>query len=362
MLFLQICPLISFIVSAVSAAFIMPWLLNFCKRKGLYDLPNERKVHHAKIPRLGGVLFMPCAMMGVASALISMILMDLDLPKFTVASFLILSGVFLIYLIGLLDDVMGLSARLKFIIQFVTSLFLPLCNLYINNLYGFMGIYEIPIWIGYPLTIFICLLIVNSINLIDGIDGLASGLSLIALSAFTVFFYRLNVVSYAMFAMGLMGSVSVFFYFNMFGNVEKGTKTFMGDTGSLILGYALSYLAIKLAMDNDAVLPYRPGALLMSYSLLLVPTFDLIRVALFRLKKGVSIFHADKTHIHHNFLCAGFTMRQALVAILALQLFFCGLNVYLYHQGVESSVIVVIDVILFVIAHMLLSHFKKAES
>ena len=354
-------PFISFFVSALGAAVSMPWLLRFCKKRGLYDMPNERKVHHTKIPRLGGVLFMPCALIGVAVAMVCMIFLHLELPKFTISSFLILTGVFLIYLIGLLDDVLGLSARVKFVIQFVASLFLPLCNLYFNNLYGFLGIYEIPMWIGYPLTIFVCLLIVNSINLIDGIDGLASGLSLIALTAFTVFFYQLNAMNYAMFSLGLIGAVLVFFYYNMFGKVENTTKTFMGDTGSLILGYGLSYLAIKLAMDNDAVLPYRPGALLMSFSLLLVPTFDLIRVALFRLKKGVSIFHADKTHIHHKFLAAGFSMHQALVAILALQLGFCLLNGILYCNGVKDSIIVLLDVLVFTLVQIGLTRMKKVE-
>ena len=356
---IYLVPFISFFISALCAVLIMPRLLLFCKHRGLYDMPNERKVHTSKIPRLGGALFMPCAMIGIAVALVYMICMHLPLPEFTVSSVLIFIGVFLIYLIGLLDDVLGLSARIKFLIQFIASLFLPICNLYFNNLYGFMGIYEIPMWVGYPLTIFVCLLIVNSINLIDGIDGLASGLSLIALTAFTVLFYRLDVMNYAMFSMGLMGAVVVFFYFNMFGKVDKFTKTFMGDTGSLILGYALSYLAIKLAMDNDAVLPYRPGALLMSYSLLLIPTFDLIRVALFRLRNGVSIFHADKTHIHHKFLNAGFSMHMSLVAILCMQLIFCVMNVLLYRLGLSFSLIVVLDILLFTVIQIVLTRMSK---
>ena len=358
---ISLVPLISFFVSALCASLFMPRLLQFCKRRGLYDMPNERKVHTSKIPRLGGALFMPCAMIGIAAALIYMMLMELELPEFTASSVLIFIGIFLIYLIGLLDDVLGLSARIKFLIQFVASLFLPICNLYFNNLYGFMGIYELPMWVGYPLTVFVCLLIVNSINLIDGIDGLASGLSIIALAAFTFLFYRLEVMNYAMFSMGLMGAVIVFFYFNMFGKVDKCTKTFMGDTGSLILGYGLSYLAIKLAMDNDAVLPYRPAALLMSYSLLVVPTFDLIRVALLRLKKGVSIFHADKTHIHHKFLNAGLSMHQSLIAILGLQILICAINILLNKLDINISLIVGLDILLFSAVQIWLSRIIKKK-
>ena len=133
------------------------------------------------------------------------------------------------------------------------------------------------------------------------------------------------------------------------------TKTFMGDTGSLILGYALSYLAIKLAMDNDAVLPYRPESLLVSYSLVLVPTFDLIRVALFRLKKKVSIFHADKTHIHHKFLAAGYSMHTALINILSLEIGFCIFNFVLFKFIANLTLIVVADIVIFSMVQWLLS-------
>lgn len=354
-------PLAAFLVSALAAFWGMPWLLRFCQRRGLYDLPNERKIHHNKIPRLGGALFMPCAVMGMVIAFSLMQLIDGQFPNITLSTFIIFSGIFLIYLVGLLDDVLGLPARIKFIIQFIASLFLPLCNLYINNLYGFLGIYEIPMWIGYPLTILVCLLVVNSINLIDGIDGLASGLSMMALLAFSIVFFRMQVITYAVFSLALIGAVLVFFYYNMFGKPEKMTKTFMGDTGSLILGYALSYLSIKLAMNNDDILPYWPAALLTSYSLLLVPTFDLIRVAIGRLRKRTSIFHADKTHIHHKFLAAGWSMHATLMAILVLQLFFCGMNFGLYLAGVEYTWIVAADVVLFAGVHVTLNR-KVARS
>ena len=97
----------------------------------------------------------------------------------------------------------------------------------------------------------------------------------------------------------MLGSLVAFFYFNMWGKAEKGTKTFMGDSGSLFLGYAIAYLSIKYATNNPVVLPYRGDALLISYTLLIVPTFDVIRVALFRLYRGKPIFEADKSHIHH---------------------------------------------------------------
>lgn len=354
-----IYPLCSFVCSLLVARFAMPWLLSFCKRRGLYDMPNERKLHSNKIPRMGGVLFAPAMMIGISAALGVMTLISSDaLPMFKVSTFVILAGIFLIYCIGLLDDILGLNARIKFIIQFVASLFMPLCGLYFNNLYGFMGIYEIPIWVGYPLTIFISLLIVNSINLIDGIDGLASGLSFISLTAFLIIFFQLHVITYTIFTAGLLGALIVFFYYNMFGSTEKNTKTFMGDTGSLILGYALAFLAIKNAMYNPHVLPYRENSLLVSFTLLIIPTFDLVRVALMRIKRGESIFHADKTHIHHKLMSAGFSMHSSLLIILGMQIGFILINFALNGLGLSSTWIVLADIIIF-ISMMLFIEMKK---
>lgn len=357
-----IYPLCSFFCSLLVTRFSMPWLLNFCKKRGLYDIPNERKVHSNKIPRMGGVLFAPAMMIGICCALGVMSLISSNpLPTFKISTFVILVGIFLIYCIGLLDDILGLNARIKFAIQFAASIFMPLCGLYFNNLYGFMGIYEIPIWVGYPLTIFISLLIVNSINLIDGIDGLASGLSLIALTAFLIIFYQLHVITYTIFTAGLLGSLTIFLYYNMFGSTEKNTKTFMGDTGSLILGYALAFLAIKHAMYNPHVLPYRENSLLVSFTLLIIPTFDLIRVALMRIRHGKSIFHADKTHIHHKLMAAGFSMRSSLLIILGMQIGFILINFALYAFGLSSAWIVLLDIIFFIFVMLVIEMKKKNE-
>ena len=243
---------------------------------------------------------------------------------------------------------MGLRATFKFAIQLSTALFLPFCNLYVNNFDGLFGLGEVAVWVGYPFTILLCLLIVNSINLIDGIDGLASGLSVIALTAFAVLFARLDVLMYTLLTASLIGAVLVFMYYNLFGKAERGTKTFMGDTGSLILGYALAYLVMKYSMSNSAVLPARPHALMIACTLLLIPIFDLIRVALTRLVHGKGMFHPDKTHIHHLCMAAGFSMRQSLVMILSAQLFFILLNVcLLLLANVSPTVVLAIDILLF---------------
>lgn len=183
--------------------------------------------------------------------------------------------------------------------QVAASAFMPLCGLYINNLYGLFGLWEIPFWAGSALTVFVCLLIVNSVNLIDGIDGLSSGLAMLALTAFAALFWELGVESYTLVSLGLIGAVAAFFFFNVFDSERRDTKTFMGDTGSLVLGYILAYLSIKYAMNNPSVLAPRPHGMVVVITLLAVPVFDLVRVACMRLVHGKGIFHPDKTHIHH---------------------------------------------------------------
>lgn len=357
-----IFPLIALLVSAIFTMVVMPWLLKFCKKRGFYDKPDERKVHTNNIPRLGGSLFVPAILVGISTSLFIMGNFSSDTPLIKVSTLVIITGIFIIYLIGLLDDLMGLPARFKFIVQFVAALFLPCCGLYINNMYGLFGIYDVPIYIGYPLAIFLNLLIVNSINLIDGIDGLASGLSVIALVIFIFLFGRLGVVSYTIFAAALIGTVLVFMYFNLFGNMSRGTKTFMGDTGSLILGYALAYLTLKYAMHNPHVLPYRPHALLIACTLLIVPIFDLTRVAFARLLNRKSIFHPDKTHIHHLCMRAGFSMRGTLVLILLLQIAFCVINFILIKYTVSATFILVVDILLFATFIYYISRKRKSIS
>lgn len=351
-----IYPLVSFLTSLLVTVCAMPLLLHFCRRKGLYDLPNERKVHNNNVPRLGGVLFVPAMLTGLCASLLLMSSGNFDTLTLKTSSMVLFAGFFLIYLIGVTDDLFGMRATWKFAIQFIASLFLPLCGVEINHLYGFLGIGVLPGCVSYPLTVFVSLLIVNSINLIDGIDGLAAGLSILALSVFTVLFFRLDVIGYTLLSCGFLGSVVAFFYFNMFGKAESHTKTFMGDAGSLMLGYVLAYLSIKYAMYKPELLPVRESALFVSYTLLLLPTFDLIRVSLARLyhnRRG--LFRPDKTHIHHKVMAAGCTMHQTLCAVLLLYVLFCVLNYVLYNAGLLIEWIVLADVLLFAAFHTYLN-------
>lgn len=349
---MYIYSIIAFVIGLAVTAIGMPRLLHICKSRGLYDVPNSRKVHHNNIPRLGGTFFAPAMVFGVIMAFVIMRCFSNSTLTFLPSTFIIAGGMFLIYLIGILDDLFGLNAKIKFLIQLVSALFMPLCDISINNLDGLFGIYELPVYVAYPLTIFVALLIINAVNLIDGIDGLASSLSLISLTAYTFLFLHAGSASYSIMAAGFAGSIIAFIYFNIFGKVDNNTKTFMGDTGSLILGYAMAFFSIKYSTGSSSTPP--PAALLTAITLLIVPTFDLVRVAIMRMFHGVSIFHPDKTHIHHKFLAAGFSMHLSLIAIIALQFAFIMTNVLLYKAGTGITAIVVTDMIIYLLVIFLL--------
>ena len=338
----------AFILSMVCGAFFTPMILDYCKRKKIYDIPNERKVHTKAIPRLGGISFFPSMVLGFAVCLVIIASNGgIDHP-FSIWSAGFLVGLGLMYVVGIVDDLFGLNATTKFIAQICSACLLPMAGLYINNLYGLFGITEIPALVGIPLTIFIIVFICNAINLIDGIDGLAAALSFLALGGFLIYFMHYQVFrhTYSILAAGLMGAIVVFLYFNIFGKPERNTKIFMGDSGSLSLGYTLGFLAIKTTMDVPYIWPYRPEALLVATTLLFIPTADVVRVTLYRLFHKKPLFRADKNHIHHKLMRTGLNQHQALLCIIALTILICVFN-FLTYSTLSITVILLADIAIY---------------
>jgi UDP-N-acetylmuramyl pentapeptide phosphotransferase/UDP-N-acetylglucosamine-1-phosphate transferase len=339
--------IIAFAISLVFSLVCTPLVVRLCNTYGLFDMPNARKVHKYSIPRLGGTLFMPS--LGL-SVIITLLIMYQGIHKdfqIGMSNVMMVVGAIMIYIIGVFDDLKGMKATHKFIIQTIAALIFPLCNLMISNLHGLFGIYEIPIWIGYPLTVFIILLIVNAINLIDGIDGLASGLACLILGSFAYLYYELNAYLFCLISISLAGATLAFFFFNMYGKVGR-LKTFMGDSGSLFLGYVIAYLAIKYQMSNGHdVFIYREESLLISFTLVFIPCIDVIRVALWRKFNGKAMFEPDKTHIHHRIMQMGLDMHQTLAVIITLFVSIALINYGLYVGGMQTTYIYGIDIAIY---------------
>lgn len=348
--------ILSFVISVAGGCVIIPSILKFCMKRKLYDMPNARKVHTFAIPRLGGISFMPCMLFAFFLSLLVYNRVTgrnhVGINMWT-CSFVI--SLFILYTVGFVDDVIGLGPKTKFAAQIVAASLLPVSGLYINSFYGFCGIYEIPFWIGAPLTVFVIVYVDNAMNLIDGIDGLSGGLALLSLAGFLVCFGRAEVWTYCVLIAGMMGVITAYLYFNIFGKADKGNKVFMGDSGSLTIGFILGFLAVKYSMDGVGNLPRHDDGLLLSYTLLIVPCFDVVRVVLSRLRARQPLFKADKRHIHHKLLAFGLSQHKALVVILLLQMFFVVINMSLF--GVISlTILVFVDIVVYTVFNVLLTH------
>ena len=343
----------SFILSSVCGFIFIPLIMNFCKKKGLYDLPDSRKIHKNAIPRLGGISFMPSMVLAslvvVAVYYQQIFNQQIQLSTWSIGFFF---SLLIIYGVGIVDDLVGLGAKTKFTAQIIAAIVLPLSGLYINNLYGFCGIEEIPFIVGAPLTVFVMVFISNAINLIDGIDGLSAGLSFIALTGFLICFMREEgMTTYCILIAGLMGVLVPFFYFNIFGKAEKNRKIFMGDSGSLTLGFILGFLFVKFTMDNPKVMTFSFDSMMLAYSLLIVPVYDVVRVSLVRMRHKVPIFRADKNHIHHKLLRTGQNQHQVLACILLLAIAYIAINIILWPMC-DMSTLVLIDIAVWLAFHM----------
>ncbi len=343
------CVISAILIGAAAGFILIPVILHFCKAKRLYDIPDARKVHHNATPRLGGVSFVP----GIIITLIIVIpILNAAEGSHRLAILLnvpFLAGILLMYGMGIVDDLIGLKPLAKLVIQAICACVLPVSGIFINNLYGLMGICEIPYVIGCLLTVLIIVFIDNAMNLIDGIDGLAGCLSVIALSGFLLLYSDIGLSLYAVAVAGLTGVLLSFLYFNLFGDNKKNRKIFMGDSGSLTLGFILGFLCVHYSTNNPSPAGQRGAHLQMAFTLLIVPMFDVVRVFFVRILHHTSPFSADMNHIHHKLMKAGMSQHRALVYILALEIFYIIANYFLL-KAMSCSIVLLVDILIYVIA------------
>lgn len=345
-----------FVLAISMARIIIPNIIIISRRKGLFDVPDVRKVHRRPISRLGGVCFFPTILF-VITFLVALCekvgwLSWSDGKARFPKLLLLCSGLTLLFIVGIADDLVGVRYRQKFVVQILAAIMFPLAGLYVNDFYGMFGIHSIPMFVGVPLSILLVVFITNAINLIDGIDGLASGLSIVALFVYGNLFIYNGLWIYSLLAFATIGVLLPFFYYNVFGQAERGKKIFMGDTGSLTLGFILSFLTIKYTMNQYVVTSFNyNGAILVAFSVLLVPCLDVVRVVIRRVRSGKSPFLPDKTHIHHKFLAMGFTVRKAMITILLISFLFSLSNILLVSY-VDNTLLFIADVVVWTVMHV----------
>ena len=359
-----------FVLSLVFVAIVIPAIVSVADKIHLYDTQDGRKVHQGEVPRLGGIAFLPAILFTLLAVLA---IMTRFLPESLHVTYapiteimMAAAGCVLLYLVGIMDDVIGVTYRSKFIVQFLAAILLCCSGLYISDLHGVFGIRSVSPFIGVPLTVLITVFIINSINLIDGIDGLASGLCIFSVLGFAVMFQKLTMAMNLVLAMSMLGVLVMFYLYNTLGKRGK-TKIFMGDTGSLTMGFLLAFFTIELCCFKwdrvDLALlgktePFYTGDQLFVYgiSLVIIPVLDVFRVFYSRIRDGKSPFKPDRRHIHHKFLAMGFSMRQARWSIFAMSFVLCALNILMsFVLCWNINIIIVIDLVIWVAFNLYIS-------
>lgn len=356
----------AFFISCILTSIVIPQILLIAFRKRLFDPLNDRKLHQKAIPRLGGIAFNPILVFSI----IFLLGINLILGKDEIAislgnsmpelAFGLCAGLFL-YLTGIVDDLIGVRYRTKFIVQILSGIMLASSGLWINNLHGLFGIETLPPFPGYLLTVVVVVFIINAINLIDGIDGLASGLSGIALIYYGIVFMQYELYIYALLSFASLGTIVPFFYYNVFGNAKRGRKLFMGDTGSLTIGIILSILSIATCMHSiepsNSMNPF-----VIAFTPLIVPCFDVLRVFLHRLRNKRPPFAPDKNHIHHKLLATGICQHKTLVCILTASVVITVANIY-YSLRININLLLLANILIWTLANIWLTSIiiKKSQ-
>ena len=303
---------------------LIPKIINVVKYKSLMDAPNERSSHKHLTPTFGGASFF--AILIITLLLIQM----LDLNNLSLN---IIAGLTILLFTGLKDDLVVISPQAKLLGQFIAvCIFLFNTSFYEINLHGFLGVYETGPYLGYIFTLFIMLSIINAFNLIDGIDGLAASIGIISLIIYAVIYFFLGEYYYILICASLIGSLMAFLRFNL----SSKKKIFMGDTGSLIIGFIVSVMTIKfLSVDQISLreLSFIPqNSIFVACSILIFPLFDTIRIIMVRISKKKHPLLADKNHIHHVLLDHGNSHIKTSLLITTFSLLFSLLFIYLTTQ------------------------------
>ena len=353
--------LFGFLFAVSLGMVIIPRILVISHKKRLYDVPDARKVHTMPVPRLGGLSFFPVILMSMFLVIgFRLYFWDMDTSSLSfnmLYEYLSLFvGMTLLYLVGVCDDLVGVGYRYKFAVQIAAALLLVLSGNWFDSFGGLFGIYSVPAWMGMPFTVFIVVYITNAINLIDGIDGLASGLCCIALSVLSVIFFLRGQYVYALLAICTLGILMPFWCYNVFGNANRGHKLFMGDAGSLTLGYVISFLIIHMSVTNEVSPTLSNPYMVIAFSTVLVPLLDVIRVVLHRLREHKNPFLPDKNHFHHKLLRTGMRVRMVMVTILGIAVSFIGLNAWLAWQ-MNITFLLGINLILWSSLHLTINCF-----
>ena len=300
-----------FLLSYYITSKILPLIIYYSNKKKIIAKVDSRSSHVNEVPNIGGL--------GIISGiyfvtlLLSYFTLDYIAFKFVIGLFIPL---IVLVFVGFKDDMVGLSAISKLFAEISTAAaFIFLTDLRLDNFYGLFGIYEIDYLFSISLSIFVFVITINSYNLIDGIDGLAGGYGTMVAFFILILCWLNNNAIGTVLCSTIIGSLICFIKFN----VNKGRdKIFMGDTGSLVIGFLISVIVMLCLCSKNSFSSEFRNLPVLILSILSLPYIDTLRVMIIRSLNGKRVLEADKNHIHHEMILCGYSHVKSTVLILSV--------------------------------------------
>ena len=336
-----------FAVAAVATGLLVPIICRFCFRFGALDLPGEHKRHRFPTPNLGGLSIFIGFWAAVIFAFYLYPVMGFELGS---VLYFIVAGAVIIFVIGLIDDFSELSAPIKLAGQIIAGIIVYIGGLKITVL--FIPLYG-PVELGYlslPVTLLWFVGLTNSINLIDGLDGLAAGVAAIAALAILFVGITFELLTVIVFALAIIGSCIVFLYFNHY-----PARIFMGDSGSLFLGYIFAVMSILFPIKS-----YTTAAVFLPLVALGVPIIETSVSFIRRVVTGRKFYEADNHHLFHYMSESGLTKSQVVWTFYLVSAVFAVFSgaMFIFDKRLVLTILAVFMVVIFAI----LFRFRLARS
>ena len=322
--------------------YVIPKMINVANLRNIYAKPNERTSHYKDTPNIGGfAIFL--------AFILSSILIAGSL--FKTEMFYIIAALTIIFFTGIKDDLIAISPSKKLIAQILAAFILTIfADIRIGNLFYILNFGYISYLVSIFLTIFIFIFIINGFNLIDGIDGLSSGAGILSSLVFGIFFLKIGNSVYSLICFSFLGTLTAFFIFNFFGTKNK---TFLGDSGSMLIGIVISIMAIKFINSTEIISNYFiEQNVSIAIGVLILPIYDTLRVFTLRIFQGKSPFKADKQHLHHNLLNLELSHIHATLILLSTNIFFIIMS-YSFQSMGNLKIIIIMFTLCILLSYIL---------
>lgn len=348
----MLSPYYNIILASLTSFFVVffaiPKVIFFAQKFRLADVAGKRASHKGSVPVFGGI--------AIYSGIIFSLLFWTELAN---VQFIIVA-LLVVFFLGVIDDLLSLSPRKKIIGQIISVLIvIYFGDIQINNMHGVLGIYVLPDIIATLFTGFVFVVITNSFNLIDGVDGLACGIGIISSFCFGVTTLLMDQIDMAIISFSLMGALIAFLKYN-----AHPARIFMGDTGSLVVGFILSVLAINIISEGIIIkgMPSFPNkGPLLAIAFLAIPLFDSLRVFIVRVSLGRNPLSPGRGHIHHALLDLGFGHIRTTMTLILVSIILIIVSYFLLELNINISIAILafVSYVLLIIPFYILRKSRK---